>query len=204
MNKPYWRILAPCASLLVMAAFLAVFLARREGAREGRDGLVPVPGREGRWKTAARERAERRAYDGAPPVIPHPSFGAACTSCHTSQGIEVKGVGFAPPSPHEKTPGMGGSPRCQQCHVFQAGESLFAENTFEGLPQDLRSGERLYAGAPPIIPHALFMREHCLACHTGPAAREEVRCSHPDRLRCQQCHVPAVVSGEFARAVDGR
>ena len=41
--------------------------------------------------------------------------------------------------------------------------------------QDLRQGKRLNALAPPPIPHKPFMRENCVACHSGPAAREEIR-----------------------------
>ena len=49
----------------------------------------------------------------------------------------------------------------------------------------------------PSIPHPLEGRENCLACHTGPAAREEIRTSHPERERCQQCHVPSTTSDTF-------
>ena len=43
-------------------------------------GKVAVPDREGAVKSTASVRAERRAYDGAPPTVPHESFGAACAS----------------------------------------------------------------------------------------------------------------------------
>ncbi|TAH36421.1 MAG: hypothetical protein EYC70_11525 [Planctomycetota bacterium] len=157
---------------------------------------APPPGPQ---KTAAAQRAERRLFDGAPPVIPHQSFGVACISCHNERGLEVAGVGFAPPSPHADTRGMSAISRCTQCHVFRATEALFGANDFDGLRQDLRRGARLYGGAPPVIPHQVFMRENCRACHSGPAAREEVRCSHPERARCVQCHVPATGAPDFAR-----
>lgn len=165
---------------------------------------VAVPGREGAEKSAATVRAVRRLYDGAPPVIPHASFGAACSSCHNERGMDVAGVGFAPPSPHADTRGMatqveGPFSRCQQCHVFQAPEveEPWRANQFVGLRQDLRRGRRLYQGAPPVIPHRTFMRENCLACHSGPAAREEIRTTHPERPRCRQCHVEQVITTEF-------
>jgi hypothetical protein len=41
------------------------------------------------------------------------------------------------------------------------------------------------------------MRENCAACHTGPAAREEIRTTHPERIRCRQCHVPVGSRTEF-------
>ena len=157
---------------------------------------VEVPGASGRMKSSAWTRSLRRAYDAAPPVIPHPSFGVSCMNCHATGGVEVTGVGYAPPSPHGVQT-AGALVRCQQCHVFSQESSLFALNDFEGLVQDLRPGRRLYPGAPPVIPHQLLMRENCRACHTGPAAREQIRTSHPERIRCMQCHVPQVTQGDF-------
>jgi nitrate reductase cytochrome c-type subunit len=150
-------------------------------------------------KTPATVRAEWRAYDGAPPVIPHPFFGMACISCHTSTGMEVPGTGFAPPMPHEMTGGISAIGNCRQCHVFRESDEVFVANDFVGLRQDLRPGARYYGGAPPVMPHPVFMRENCLACHSGPAAREEIRTSHPERVNCRQCHVPAVTREMFDR-----
>jgi cytochrome c-type protein NapB len=133
-------------------------------------------------------RARRRAYDGAPPVIPHKRLGGACATCHATAPREVPGVGLAPPNPHLHTPGMSAASRCEQCHVFATPGIPFADNSFRGLAQDLRRGERLYPRAPPVLPHPVFMREDCAACHDGPAARPEVRCTHPDRINCLQCH----------------
>ncbi|MEM8960499.1 MAG: nitrate reductase cytochrome c-type subunit [Acidobacteriota bacterium] len=153
------------------------------------DSGVPVPDRPGVVKTAALERAERRLFDGAPPVIPHTNQGMACITCHNRQGMAVDGLGFAPPSPHEETAGMSALSYCQQCHVFQEPAEPFARNSFAGLRQDLRQGRQLHEFAPPVIPHKVFMRENCQACHSGPAAREEIRTDHPERTPCQQCHV---------------
>ena len=143
-------------------------------------------------KSSGPERAARRLYDGAPPIIPHESFGAACTSCHDADGISVPGVGFAPASPHEDTGHAHATSRCLQCHVFIVDHALFARNAFEGLPQDLRPGDRPYEGAPPTIPHTVLMRENCAACHVGPGARAEIVTTHPERTRCLQCHVPVL------------
>lgn len=142
----------------------------------------------GPYPTLGSVRAERRAYDGAPPVIPHPPLGGACVTCHTKEARPVPGVGIAPANPHLKTPGMSDASRCQQCHVFQTVKTEYVANDFRGLRQGERRGERLYPGAPPTIPHATFMHESCASCHTGPAARWEVRCSHPERTNCVQCH----------------
>lgn len=149
-------------------------------------------------KSSATVRAARRAYDGAPPVVPHDDFGMSCVSCHNEQGVELEDVGFAPPSPHELTEGMNALSRCRQCHVFQRTDTLFVANAFSGLQQDLRRGPRLNALAPPTIPHKTFMRENCTACHSGAAAREEIRTPHPERARCRQCHVPTLTRAEFA------
>ena len=151
--------------------------------------LSCAPPAEGPKKSSASVRADRRAYDGAPPVIPHAPMGSTCTECHNARGVEVPGVGFAPASPHDETKQAGRTARCVQCHVFRQTEARFVDSAFTGLAQDLRRGDRLYDGAPPRIPHATLMRENCAACHTGTAAREEIRSSHPERTRCRQCHV---------------
>ena len=160
---------------------------------------VPVPGREGAFKTVATERAKRRAYDGAPPTIPHQEMGADCTSCHNERGMEVENLGFSPAMPHERTLGLSASSRCRQCHVYVATPELFRESSFVGFAQDLRRGARFYQGAPPVIPHPLQLRENCLACHSGPAAREEIRTSHPERPRCLQCHAQSSSASLFSR-----
>ncbi len=161
------------------------------------ESMVAVPDSEGGMKSAAAVRAERRLYDGAPPVVPHENFGMTCTECHNIDGVEVPGVGFAPPQPHADTAGMSSISRCVQCHVFKQSDAVFAASDFVGLQQDLRRGARLNPIAPPTIPHKTFMRENCLACHSGSAAREEIRTTHPERVRCRQCHVPAGSRAEF-------
>ncbi len=166
------------------------------GCTPGGPEMVEVPGTTGALKSAANVRAERRAYDGAPPVIGHEDFGVECMSCH-EEGLELPGVGYAPVMPHGTTDGMSAISRCEQCHVFRTTDGVFAVNSFAGLPQDLRRGPRLNALAPPVIPHGVFMRENCAACHTGPAAREEIRTSHPERIRCRQCHLEILETGVF-------
>lgn len=173
------------ATTLVLSAAVGLCLSAC-----GDDRWVPVPDSGGAMKSSGAERASRRLYDGAPPVIPHASFGAACGTCHDTQGLAVKGVGFAPASPHDDTEDDATTTRCRQCHVFVLDEGLFVQSSFEGLEQDLNAGSRLYPGAPPTIPHRILMRENCEACHSGPGARAEVVTSHPERTRCRQCHVP--------------
>lgn len=180
---------------LPIVALTALFAAC--GADPG-SGTVAVLDQPGAVKTAAVERAKRRLFDGAPPVIAHRDFGADCLSCHR-HGMSVPGVGYAPTVPHDNVDTPGGMSRCNQCHVWQTTTTEFVANDFLGLQQDLRRGQRLNDFAPPVIPHQLLLRENCTACHTGPAAREEIRCPHPERQRCTQCHVEKKVAAEFAR-----
>jgi len=180
------------AATLAAAAAVAFALAACAAPEQ-----VEVPGRPGAVKTAATKRAERRLYDGAPPVIPHEEMGADCIECHGVEGMALGDEGFAPPAPHDLTKGLSDSARCRQCHVARETDDVFRANTFVGLRQDLRSGKRLYPGAPPVMPHPAFMRENCLACHSGPAAREEIRTPHPDRPRCRQCHVEQTTTSRF-------
>lgn len=180
--------------VVVFSAAACLGSDRRSDHDEKMDDGEMVPA-----KSPAAVRARRRAYNGAPPVIPHASMGAACVQCHNQRGMEVEGVGFAPPSPHADTRGMGETARCRQCHVFALSRGIFAENQFIGLAQNLRPGPRLYAGAPPVIPHRVFMRENCVACHDGAAARDVIRTSHPERTRCQQCHAQRVALERFER-----
>lgn len=189
----------PHRNRLILFA-LAVAVVAAAGC--GGDG-VPVPGLEGVTKSPASVRAVRRAYDGAPPTIPHAAFGMRCEACHNAAGQSVAGVGFAPASPHVDTERAGGTTRCRQCHVLVTSNDLFVASRFEGAAQDyLLSGGRATPGASPTIPHRMLMRENCVACHDGPGAREEIRTSHPERWRCQQCHVPVMANYGFESALE--
>jgi len=137
----------------------------------------------------AAERAKRRAYEGAPPVVPHKPLKADCVTCHTTTGQEVAQLGFAPANPHRSTSVGSAAQNCRQCHLFQNAQDVFVATSFEGLSLNQHKGTRAFPGAPPMIPHAELMRENCQACHTGPSAREEFRCSHPERRNCRQCHL---------------
>lgn len=140
---------------------------------------------------ALARRASRRAYDGAPPTVPHPvAQGAfpACLTCHRD-GLDVAGR-VAPAMPH----GELGS--CLQCHVVSeapmAGEPLAGgpptDNGFAGLQPPLR-GERAWLVAPPTIPHATVMRGRCESCHG--VLSQGIRSTHPWRESCTQCHAPS-------------
>lgn len=183
------------------AALLAALTALLPACGGDEPGAgVPVPDREGALKSTPAERASRRAYDGAPPVVPHGEMGVACTECHDETGLAVAGLGFAPPMPHGRTLGLSEESRCRQCHASRATDDVFRPSTFAGLAQDLRPGARGHDEAPPVLPHPVFLRENCAACHSGPAAREEIRTAHPERSNCRQCHAEATVATAFARS----
>ncbi len=147
--------------------------------------------------SSAEVRAARRAYDGAPPVIPHDNLGTTCAECHDERGVNVPGLGYAPAQPHNETSGVGETARCRQCHVFAVTGAQFVGNSFVGVAQAPRSGARATDGAPPTMPHRLQMRENCVACHTGPAARTDIVSEHPERENCKQCHVEVAVTRSF-------
>ncbi len=151
----------------------------------------------------AAVRATRRAYAGAPPVIPHGPLKASCVTCHTESGDQIAGLGFAPANPHIGTRYAGATQNCRQCHLFRNSDALFAESSFSGLRHEERRGSRAGPGAPPRIPHQKLMRENCRACHTGPSARPEIRCTHPERTNCRQCHLFETTSELWTAAVPG-
>jgi cytochrome c-type protein NapB len=142
---------------------------------------------------------ERRAYPGAPPIIPHAladptSYGGAtCLACHADGGWVPKFNAYAPVTPHADLL------NCVQCHVPAPAAGTFRGSTFQSArPPAIR--QAWLPGSPPPIPHLLQMRDNCLACHGGPAAVREVRTTHPERVNCRQCHVEgAVLSSPFDR-----
>jgi len=151
-------------------------------------------------RVALQARADRRAFDGAPPVVPHPitqDSSAACLACH-GQGLQVKDR-FASKISH---PTFGGS--CTQCHVSSQGAlgaadaavfaAALADNTFQGAEAP-SSGPRAWPGAPPVVPHRTLMRGDCMSCH-GPKGLFALRTPHPERQSCSQCHVSAAASDQ--------
>ncbi len=177
-------------SILALAVFLVV---------SGCDRQPPVSPAAAK-STPAAVRASRRAYHGAPPVIPHPPLSGACSTCHTRAGSDVPGIGVAPANPHLQTMGLSDRSRCRQCHVFVQTTVEFRESDFQGLPASAGKGLRAHPLAPPVLPHAVFMYEDCLACHAGVSARADFVCRHAERTRCSQCHVPQTSFTEFVHS----
>jgi nitrate reductase (cytochrome), electron transfer subunit len=142
---------------------------------------------------AIGERAARRAFDGAPPVVPHPivqDSAASCLACH-GPGLVIKDKVASKMSHAEYA-------SCTQCHVPAGGPEIpnvqsellaaLAENDFNGLAAS-QKGTRAWAQAPPTVPHSTLMRTDCMSCH-GPQGLFGLRTPHPDRQSCLQCHVP--------------
>lgn len=136
---------------------------------------------------ALQRRAERRAYAGAPPVVPHAIAQrdpAACLVCH-GPGQRI-GALIAPRMSHPPYQ------NCQQCHVEARVIDPAVDaalNAFIGAAE-CGPGPRAFATAPPAMPHRTFMREDCLSCH-GPLGAPALRTTHPERTNCQQCHAPS-------------
>lgn len=145
------------------------------------------------------ERDLRRAYDGAPPTVPHPVVQrdvGSCLSCH-QQGLSV-GKKVASTMSHDF------KSQCLQCHAQAsgtgtagdvlladalAGQGTYGSNVFAGY-RGPTTGDRAWDIAPPEIPHRTFMRENCLSCHAE-GGSAPLRTTHPERASCQQCHVPS-------------
>jgi nitrate reductase (cytochrome), electron transfer subunit len=146
-------------------------------------------------QAALVRRAARRAFDGAPPTIPHaidPLSVPACLVCHEHGAVIANRV--APRMSHEP------HASCVQCHVVAlepigsigltpAAPSEPVANTFIGLTAPARV-ERAWPGAPPMIPHTTWMRERCDSCH-GARGAFGLRTPHPWRQACTQCHAPS-------------
>lgn len=149
----------------------------------------PIDDPPGARAASVLARASVRAFDGAPPVVPHAidqQSAAACLTCH-AEGARL-GERLAPIVSHPS-----GYQSCTQCHVearhrlFDPGEGM-TTNSFVGrLSPGL--GQRAYHGAPPTMPHGAWMREDCASCH-GPGGRPGLRTTHPERQSCSQCHAP--------------
>lgn len=130
-----------------------------------------------------------RAYDGAPPKIPHPVLsekgigGKSCLQCHSTGGYVDRFKAFAPITPHPDYVS------CKQCHVPVNTDKLFVSSQFQrSAPKPIRGG--VLDGSPPPIPHDFQVRGSCLSCHGAPSAPKEIRVTHPERVNCLQCHAP--------------
>lgn len=97
---------------------------------------------------ALEQRGRNRAYNGAPPTVPHSidqQTDASCVACH--QNGAVASTIRIPRMSHQFLT------NCTQCHVESHSRhlksELFRENSFAGLPTPV-AGPRSYPGAPTI------------------------------------------------------
>jgi len=137
---------------------------------------------------ALRQRAQNRAFNGAPPTIPHPidqRSDAACIACH-GNGVKTTSLRI-PRMSHVFLR------NCMQCHVERTADHMtaivFRENQFQGLAAPTE-GPRAFPAAPPQMPHSTWMRSDCMSCH-GHTGLHGIRTTHPWRNNCQQCHAPS-------------
>ncbi|HMO15203.1 MAG TPA: diheme cytochrome c precursor [Pirellulaceae bacterium] len=141
------------------------------------------------------QRKQRRAFDGAPPVVPHPidqMTSSSCLACHQN-GLAIGPEIFAPQMSHPLYA------NCTQCHAegasIEFGYHPLIENHFQGN-WPMTAGARAFDAAPPTIPHPTWMRENCMSCH-GVAGANPIRTSHPWRASCTQCHAPSSELDQF-------
>lgn len=183
------------------AATKARSLARRTslvGLESEIDPLAEFTITEDDKKSALATREFNRAYNGAPPTVPHPieqRSAESCLACH-GQGFKSNTLRISQMS-HRYLD------NCTQCHVERDALSVArssgpwkslpdnlsataSDNLFTGMPAP-NGGERAYPGAPPVIPHSTWMRSECMSCH-GYAGLHGIRATHPWRKSCQQCH----------------
>jgi len=154
-------------------------------------------------KKSLAERAERRAYDGAPPVIPHAvdqQAAANCLACH-EKGLTVASRPASVRAHRSMT-------NCVQCHTTSTNRkvppsSLVVVNSWRGLQPAGKGGPRAWKGAPPLIPHSTLLRDNCISCH-GPWGRPGLRTPHPERVNCVQCHVRDATLDQVRFAAHGR
>jgi cytochrome c-type protein NapB len=168
--------------------------------REAMPGpFEPVTQTEEDRRRALESRRAHRAYEGAPPMIPHAidqQALPACLACH-GQGLVIAGK-TAPRMSHQAYAS------CTQCHAVEADPRPLQEpvpvlaNTFVGL-ESWGRGERAWPGAPPTMPHPSHMRTECTSCH-GTGGRVGLRSTHPYRQSCNQCHPPSAVLDQLPSA----
>ncbi len=130
--------------------------------------------------TLVAERAERRAFEGAPPTIPHDTgalvANAQCMNCHavgTQYGVNVL---------HPELT------NCEQCHVMVKTDKLFVTSDFEPLLTREVEAPSNPMG-PPYIPHRVQDRASCNICHTDPGAPQALKPLHGDVGNCTMCHL---------------
>lgn len=139
----------------------------------------------------APARDSLRAFEGAPPVVPHAIDGmqrapGRCLTCHTRERRLGRRHTIQVPHPERSS--------CLQCHVAVASAAWVRPK------QPLASGFQpaaprpapgpAHPWAPPPVPHQVQGRETCAGCHTPRNPDPKLRVDHSHRRNCLQCHVP--------------
>ncbi|MDP3353200.1 MAG: nitrate reductase cytochrome c-type subunit [Flavobacteriaceae bacterium] len=150
---------------------------------------------------ARSEYFKNRAYQGAPPTIPHEVYERdmgddSCLQCHKNGGYVDKFKAHAPIVPHPEMV------NCRQCHVAVISNTIFKASNWNAMNNIPTYSNKALPTSPPVIPHQLEKNEDCLSCH-GSSGLNKIRVTHPERANCQQCHVLNVKNtqdfGEFVR-----
>ena len=190
-GKSSYFIIGLCVALLASAVF--IFLAALRESKRPADteytatGDTPsIPAEAGVFRRLARALQ----YQNMPEE--KGIGGKTCLQCHENGGYAEQFKAFAPVTPHPELL------NCRQCHVPKTTEGLFVNSNFTKIAPPLL-GQSAMTGSPPVIPHTLQLRENCLACHAGPAAPTAIKVSHPERVNCRQCHVPARMDDFFEK-----
>lgn len=140
-------------------------------------------------------RAALRAFEGAPPVVPHPIADINVQTCRACHALGLR--------TGDKTARMASHTylvNCMQCHVERpadATDDSAPSTSFVGLRASGYGGTRAWSGAPPMMPHTVFMRTNCVSCH-GEHGYDGWRPDHLSRTNCMQCHAPAAEYEQLA------
>ena len=146
--------------------------------------FVAMSCKDSRLSDLRKRRSENRAYDGAPPTIPHSKEELGrrdCIHCH-KQGDAKSDGKYAAVTPHPNYL------NCRQCHVEKHSDGVFRESNFVAY-RITKTPKKAQPLGPPYIPHRLQYRENCRACHLKSDTSSEIVPGHGDRTNCTQCHV---------------
>jgi len=161
---------------LILAVFLVLGCTPQKKLAMVKNNNSDIP-------TNLRKRQDSRLTAYSPPRIPHEIYEDPCLECHLTNETD------APMMPHKNI--INNIINCRQCHVPQESVPLFRKNTFKGVPE-AKKLTTAYKNSPPAIPHPVFMREKCLACHGVDSRADVINTKHPERVNCRQCHVPSI------------
>lgn len=171
-------------SKMSMVAILFLFCLFEGCGDESMAGWVDKSPKAMAALTKARDAV--RAYEGAPPVIPHEveELGRRnCLSCHEyGNALNTETGKFAPITPHPE------QLNCKQCHVAVQTGDLFKTTSFKAMRLEKRT-EKLNPLGPPYIPHRVHDRSNCGICHLSESTDPLLVPDHGYRSNCLQCHV---------------